>query len=126
MKSGTFTNNTSFSVTAASVNVPTGTVQIDGIGVFTVPTGVTVIEVSQPDLGVAYVGVTPNTKHSLQLDWNMIRPQHYKTYIRCNSHDVTYLSGYIVTEYDDQEPSLVFNVDWSPEINTHKPDVTDY
>ena len=126
MKSGTFTNNTSFSVTAASVNVPTGTVQIDGIGVFTVPTGVTVIEVSQPDLGVAYVGVTPNTKHSLQLDWDMIRPQHYETYIRCNSHDVTYLSDYIVTDYDDQEPSLVFNVDWSPEINTHKPDVTDY
>lgn len=126
MKSGTFTNNTSFSVTAASVNVPTGTVQIDGIGVFTVPTGVTVIEVSQPDLGVAYVGVTPNTKHSLKLDWDMIRPQHYETYIRCNSHDVTYLSDYIVTEYDDQDPSPVFNVDWSPEINTHKPDVTDY
>lgn len=110
----------------ASVNVPTGTVQIDGSGVFTVPTGVTVIEVSQPDLGVAYVGVTPNTKHSLQLDWDMPRPLHYETYIRCDSHDVIYLIDHIVTEYDDQEPSLVFDVDWSPEINTHKPDVTDY
>ena len=126
MKSGTFTNNTSFSVTAASVNVPTGTVQIDGIGVFTVPTGVTVIEVSYPDLGVAYVGVTPNTKHSLQLDCDMIYYKHYQTYIRCNSHHVIYLGDYIITESDNQKPSLVFNVDWSPEINTHKPDVTDY
>lgn len=126
MKSGTFTNNTSFSVSVAQVNVPTGTVQIDGNGVFTVPTGATVIEVSHPDLGVAYVGVTPNTKHSLRLDWDMVRPQHYNTYIRCNSHDVTYLEDFLTTEYDDQEPSLIFDVDWSPEINTHTPDVTDY
>lgn len=126
MKSGTFTNNTSFSVSAAQVNVPTGTVQIDGNGVFTVPTGVTVIKVSHHDLGVAYVGVTPNTKHSLHLDWDMNRPQHYNTYIRCDSHDVTYLIDYITTEFEDQEPSLIFDVDWSPEINTHTPDVTDY
>lgn len=126
MKSGTFTNNTSFSVSAAQVNVPTGTVQIDGNGVFTVPTGVTVIKVRHSDLGVAYVGVTPNTKHSLHLDWDMSRPQHYDTYIRCDSHDVTYLTDFLMMEFDDQEPSLSFYVDWSPEINTHTPDVTDY
>ena len=126
MKSGTFTNNTSFTATAAQVNVPTGTVEIDGNGVFTVPIGVTVIKVSQYDLGEAYVGVTPNTKHSLHLDWDMVRPRHYWTYITCDSHNVNYLEDVIVTEYDDKEPSLVFDVDWSPEINTHKPDVTDY
>ena len=110
----------------ATVDVPTGTVSIESIGEFTVPTGVTVIEVSHPDLGFAYVGVTPGTKHSLQIDWDMIRPSHYHTYITCNSHNKRYLQDVIMTEYDDQEPSLVFDVDWSPEINTHKPDVTDY
>lgn len=110
----------------ATVDVPTGTVSIESTGEFTVPTGVTVIEVSHPDLGVAYVGVTPGTKHSLQIDWDMPRPNHYRTYITCDSHNKQYLQDVITTEYEDQEPSLVFDVDWSPEINTHKPDVTDY
>lgn len=126
MKSGTFTNNTSFSATAAQVNVPTGTVSIDGDGVFTVPTGVTVIQVGNYDLGAVYVGVTPNTKHLLSIDWDMIRPRYYRTHIMCNSHNVKYLEDVLTTEYEDQEPSLVFDVDWSPEINMQKPDVTDY
>lgn len=111
---------------SATVDVPTGTVSIDGNGVFTVPTGVTVIMVSHPDLGVAYVGVTPNTKHSLSISWDMVRPQHYDTYIMCDSHTVKYLEDVITTEYDDQEPSLVFDVDWSPEINKQTPNITDY
>lgn len=110
----------------AAVNVPTGTVSIDGNGEFTVPTGVTVIQVSHPDLGVVNVGVTPSTKHSLSIDWDMLRPSHYRTYIMCDSHNVKYLEDVITTEYDDQDPSIVFDVDWSPEINKHAPDVTDY
>lgn len=110
----------------ATVDVPTGTVSIESTEEFTVPTGVTVIEVSHPDLGVAYVGVTPGTKHSLSIDWDMLRPGHYRTYITCDSHNKKYLQDVITVEYDDHEPSLVFDVDWSPEINTHKPDVTDY
>lgn len=45
MKSGTFTNNTSFSVTAASVNVPTGEIKVGDAVDFTVPNGVRVLEV---------------------------------------------------------------------------------
>jgi hypothetical protein len=110
----------------ATVDVPTGTVSIDGNGVFTVPTGVTVIQVSHPDLGVVYVGVTPGTKHTLSIDWEMVRPQHYGTYIMCDSHYVEYLKDLLTTEYDEQEPSPVFDVDWSPEINKKTPNITDY
>lgn len=123
MKSGTFTNNTSFTATAAQVNVPTGSVQVSSYTVnFTVPTGITVIEVSHPVLGVVYVGVTPNTKHSLKIDCDMLDTDLFRTYITCDSHDVLYLEDVDV----DDDTSLVFYVDWSPEINTHKPDVTDY
>lgn len=120
MKSGTFTNNTSFTATAAQVNVPTGTVSIATTGEFTVPTGITVIKVSHPDLGVAYVGVTPGTKHFLRLFWIKISSD-YTTWINCDSHTKEYLRNETT-----EEPSPVFYVDWSPEINTHEPDVTDY
>lgn len=126
MKSGTFTNNTSFTATAAQVNVPTGTVSIELTGEFTVPTGVTVIKVSHIDLGVAYVGVTPGTKHSLRLVWIELDPGDYSMYITCDSHNKQYLDNVITLEDPDQDIYTVFDVDWSPEINTHKPDFTDY
>lgn len=110
----------------AEVDVPTGSVSIDGNGEFTVPAGVTVIQVSHPDLGVVNVGVTPSTKHSLSIDWDMTRPGHYRTYIGCDSHNVIYLEDALTMEYEDQEPSLVFNVDWSPDINKLTPTIKDY
>lgn len=64
MKSGTFTNNTSFSATAASVAVPSGstTITVNGYNSasFTVPNGVRVVSVDG-----RYVGVTPNKTYSL-------------------------------------------------------------
>lgn len=58
MKSGTFTNNTSFSATAASVVVPSGSTAITvnnyNSASFTVPNGVRVVSVDG-----RYVGVTP-------------------------------------------------------------------
>lgn len=110
----------------ATVVVPTGTVSIDGNGEFTVPAGVTVIQVSHPDLGVVNVGVTPGTKHSLSIAWDVHRPMWYRTYIVCDSHNMVYLEDVITTEYEDQEPSLVFDVDWSPDINKLTPTITDY
>ena len=107
-------------------SVPTGTVSIEITGEFTVPTGITVIKVSHFDLGVAYVGVTPGTKHSLRLVWIELDPHNYRTYITCDSHNKRYLDDVVETGSDDEEPSPVFDVDWSPEINTHKPDFTDY
>ena len=110
----------------AIVDVPTGTVSIELTGKFTVPTGVTVIKVSHIDLGVAYVGVTPGTEHSLRFVWIERDPGDYNMYITCDSHDKRYLDDVITLEYPDQDICAVFDVDWSPEINTHKPDFTDY
>lgn len=106
--------------------VPTGSISMNGSGTFTVPSGVHVIKISHPDLGVAYVGVTPKKKHSLSLDWDVFSPAHYYTYITCVSHKVRYLENGIITEYDYQEPEIVFYVRWSPEINTHATDINDY
>ena len=107
-------------------SVPTGTVSIESTGEFTVPTGVTVIEVSQPDLGVAYVGVTPGTKHSLRLVWTKLGPGDYSMHIKCDSHNKQYLDNVVTLGSSGQDIYTVFDVDWSPEINTHKPDFTDY
>ena len=105
---------------------PTGSITIEGEGEFTVPAGVTVIQVSSNDLGAVNVGVTPGTKHSLTIDWDMLRPTYYRTYIMCQSHNVEYLKDLIVMESEDQEPGQMLYVEWSPEINKLTPQVTDY
>lgn len=46
MKSGTFTNNTSFTASAAQVNVPTSSITLFSDMDFTVPAGVNVIKVN--------------------------------------------------------------------------------
>lgn len=111
---------------AAAVDVPIGDVSINMSGEFTVPTGVTVIKVSYSGLGFAYVGVTPNTNHSLRIDWDQIRPARYQIYIICMSHNRVYLQGLVETDDENQEPDIVFRVRWSPEINKKTPTITDY
>lgn len=64
MKSGTFTNNTSFSATAASIQIPAGgknvTVDYGNNEQILIPNNVTVVSVDGN-----YVGVTPNKKYTL-------------------------------------------------------------
>ena len=105
---------------------PTGSITIIERNTFTVPSGVHVIKIKHGDLGVAYVGVTPNTKHTLYLAWDRLRPTHYSTYVACSSHNMIYLQDVLMMEDDTQEPSTVFHVNWSSEINKKKPTITDY
>lgn len=105
---------------------PTGSITINGMGEFTVPAGVTVIQVSHTGLGFVNVGVTPNTKHSLSLNWIRFHPRNYLICIRCNSHDVLYIKDEIIADSGAPELSSDFNVDWSPDINKLTPTVTDY
>lgn len=105
---------------------PTGSITINGSGTFTVPSGVHVIQIRHPDLGIVYVGVTPNTKHTIYSNWDMLRPSHYRAYVSCSSHNLIYLQDSITTEDDYQEPSTVCYVHWSPEINKKNPTITDY
>lgn len=123
MKSGTFTNNTSFSVTAASVNVPTGEITVDDAADFTVPNGVRVLEVSGNYSSYSrYVGVTPNTTHHLMLGLEEDDPGVRMTYrLKCSTHNYKKYITWVSSEYSECAV-----IRWSPEINNHTPDVTDY
>ena len=132
MKSGTFTNNTSFSATAAQVNIPTGTFNCnDEYNTITVPNGVTVLKVEVPDCeGFCTVGVTPG-----------------KTYERLTGTENVYDDGYTLEEIVERDNAgdrypwayfgeegvdpvtsiwVTFTLKYSPQINTLKPDYTDY
>ena len=124
MKSGTFTNNTSFTATAAQVNVPTGSIQVGfDIVNFTVPTGITVLHMYNRYID-DYVGVTPNTTHGLWYDEELrgdIDGEAYEFRVVCHPHgEITYYM-----EETNDLPGFV-TVEWSPEINKHSVDVNHY
>ena len=103
--------------------IPTGSTTIRGMGSFTVPSGIHVIEINS-DLGSIYVGVTPNTTHSLSITVAHVRQVHYDITIKCTSHNKTYITDRIRSE--EEEISNLMFIYWSPEINKKTPTVTDY
>lgn len=124
MKSGTFTNNTSFSATAASVAIPAGsqtvTVDYGERASILIPNNVTVVSV-----GGRYVGVTPNKKYTV-VGWTPFiyhTGDEYPSFLRSLSG--VYWAGEAPEDTPDTLPAT-FTISWSSEINTHKPDVTDY
>lgn len=124
MKSGTFTNNTSFSATAASIQIPAGSqnVIVDyGINEqIIIPNNVTVVSVDGN-----YVGVTPNKKYTL-IGWTPFANHtgdEYHPFLQSMSG--VYWSGEAPADIQGTLPAI-FTIRWSADINTHKPDVTDY
>lgn len=101
---------------------PTGATTIISGGSFTVPSSIHVIKINYV-LGSIYVGVTPNTTHSLYIAVRQIGEVHYAITIGCNSHNKTYITDRILS---DEEPSDSLVINWSPEINKKQPTVTDY
>ncbi len=102
---------------------PTGATTIIGVESFTVPSGIHVIEISSA-LDTVYVGVTPNTTHSIYIDVTQMGHVHYDITIGCASHNKTYITDIIISE--EEEPRNIIFINWSPEINKKKPTVTDY
>lgn len=102
---------------------PTGSTTIIGVDSFTVPSGIHVIEINS-DLGNIYVGVTPNTTHSIYIDVTQIGHVHYDITIGCTSHNKIYITDRILSE--EEEPSDIMFINWSPEINKKTPTITDY
>lgn len=125
MKSGTFTSNTSFTASAAQVNVPTGSILVDNCVQFTVPTGVKVIEVTNSTTGISnkrYIGVIPNTTHELELTAEEHPSGERIIYrLECLTHDMKVYMGWLGVDYGD-----TVNIRWSPEINKQTPNITDY
>lgn len=124
MKSGTFTNNTSFSATAASIRIPAGrqNVTVDyGKGEqIIIPNNVTVVQVD-----ARYIGVTPNKRYTL-IGWTPFvhhLDDDYPPFLQ--SIRGVYWSGETPKNTPDKLPAT-FTIRWSTDINTHKPDVTDY
>ena len=124
MKSGTFTNNTSFSATAASVAVPSGstTITVDGYNTasFTVPNGIRVV-----DTGARYVGVTPNKTYWLGGWMPFIHHDGTEGEPFLQSSSGVYWYGSEPEDYPDQMP-YSFTISWGADINAHTPGVTDY
>lgn len=124
MKSGTFTNNTSFSATAASVAVPSGstTITVDGYdsASFTVPDRVRVVSADG-----CYVGVTPNKTYSLGGYVPFIKHTGDEGEPFLKSFSGVYWYGSAPEDYPDQMAAS-FTIRWSAEINNSTPDVTDY
>lgn len=101
--------------------IPTGSQVIHRYTTFTVPAGIKVIKVTSPthDLRtITYVGVTPNSVHSLI--WKVTVGNNATFYrLRCKSHHSTLWGG-----NEDYDTSA--ELSWSPEINKHAVDYTDY
>lgn len=126
MKSGTFTNNTSFTATAASIVIPSEYLNIDSNTVrqIIIPEGVKVIKLTGGQR-TAYVGVTPGTAHVLRHDTEdengSARILHN---VWCGTHSGTsVLLRWLTNDADSDEPVTIA---WSPEINNHTPNVTHY
>lgn len=124
MKSGTFTNNTSFSAAAASVAVPSGstTITVNGYrsASFTVPNGVRVVSVDG-----RYVGVTPNKTYRLGGWIPFIQHTADEGEPFLQSSSGVYWYGSAPENYPDQMPAS-FTIRWGADINAQPPSVTDY
>ena len=124
MKSGTFTSNTSFTATAASVAVPSGstTIIVNGYNSasFTVPEGVRVVSVDG-----CYVGVTANKTYSLGGWIPKIHHSGEEGEPFLQSSSGVYWYGSAPEDYPNKSPAS-FTIRWSTGINAGTPDVTDY
>ena len=122
---GRINSNMTFSASGATSSVPTGsqriTVDYGDLAEITIPDGVRVVEVSGN-----YIGVTPNKKYDLTGWIPFIHHSSDKgePFLRNIRSDV-YWVGKSPEEYPDTI-RISYTVYWSPAINAHKPDVTDY
>ncbi len=105
--------------------VPTGSVIVSNHMTFTVPSGITVLRINSPakseswgdDVGT-FIGVTPNSRHILM--WKVTYGENADSYqVLCYSHKNKQWS----VNYDYGKDA---KISWSPTINKHAIDKTDY
>lgn len=100
--------------------IPTGTVRFNG-GKFTVPMGITVLQINYDDYDLQYVGVTPGSTHTLGIIIEEFEGMGSDVDVYCSDHR-EYWFG--TTCHDEPEASVY--ISWSPEINKHVTDINDY
>ena len=114
------------------VSIPSGEVTLAYGSTFTVPAGITVLRASFNQPGylnlITYVGVTPNKSYTLYSDWTQYNHGEGEEYSLYNANNdkywINYTSGYI--DIDTDYNWLNFKLEWSPTINSHAVEVTDY
>lgn len=144
MKSGTFTNNTSFTATAAQVNAPTGNTSVGHGDRFTVPLGVKVIKVywnenEYDDVSgsaYTYVGVTPGRTYEFQCYTFKVRSEDAPGIGTAGIYLGSMITPRLPTWFMSSPVDDIvgteyyrgrgFELSWSPEINKMAPTYTDY
>ena len=113
-------------------SIPSGEITLAHGSTFTVPAGIKVLRASFNQSGYlnypTYVGVTPNKSYKLYSNWteyNYGEGEEYLLYNANNNKDwIHYFNGTI--DVDTSYAELNFKLEWSPTINSHAVEVTDY
>lgn len=121
------------SASAATVSVPTGSVTgNNGRITWKCPTGVKVVAVITDMNSLepcGYVGVTPGKSYSLRGRINFgtdFEDEEGYLWIRNESNQKHWYDEDFDAYGDEGSANLRYTLSWSPEINTHTPDVEDY
>lgn len=113
-------------------SIPSGEVTLAHGSTFTVPAGITVLRASFNQSGylslITYVGVTPNKSYKLYSNWTKYNYGEGEEYLLYNANNnkawIDYTIGNLDVNTDSTE--LNFKLEWSPTINQHAVEVTDY
>ena len=113
-------------------SIPSGEVTLAHGSTFTVPAGITVLRASFNQSGylslITYVGVTPNKSYKLYSIWTEFNYGEGEEYLLFNvNNDKCWIEYGIGTlDVETSNAALNFKLEWSPTINSHAVEVTDY
>lgn len=114
------------------VSIPSGEVTLAHGSTFTVPAGITVLRASVNQFGyidfTTYVGVTPNKSYKLYSTWTEYNKGEAEEYMLYNANNDKYWIYHTRgnLDVDTGHVKLNFKLEWSPTINSHAVEVTDY
>ena len=113
-------------------SIPSGEVTLAHGSTFTVPAGIKVLRASFNQSGylnlVTYVGVTPNKSYKLYSNWTEYNYGEGEEYLLYNANNNKSWIDYTIGNLDVNTgyTELNFKLEWSPTINSHAVEVTDY
>ena len=113
-------------------SIPSGEITLAHGSTFTVPAGIKVLKASFNQSGylnlITYVGVTPNKSYKLYSNWTEYNYGEGAEYLLYNANNdknwIDYTIGNL--DVDTGYAELNFKLEWSPTINQHAVEVTDY
>ena len=127
----TITEDCTISATLEA-STPTGETTLAHGSTFTVPAGITVLRASFNQSGylslITYVGVTPNKSYKLYSIWAEYNYGEGEEYLLYNTNNDKSWIDYAIGNLDVETSyaNLNFKLEWSPTINSHAVEVTDY